>query len=282
MRKNPSVKTILSIRVGSEQSSVFFSKLSKPSNRRSLIDSSIRTARRNGFLGLDLFSEEPRTSLDLENLEALLVEWKRAIDSEAKNMNQPRLLLVMLVHPMPSLETGSYPIGTMKNILDWAHLRSYEYYLPTRTNLAYPQAALYDPTRGIINTNNAIQDWIKSGFPASKLVMGLPYIGYAWSLVNPEANPFGVPASGPAVTLDGSMEYNFLKWYITTNRRTTNCWYNDTYVVNYCTIGKNLINFDGVETIRAKVSYSRKRGLRGYFVYQVGFDDKWVLSRAGT
>jgi acyl CoA:acetate/3-ketoacid CoA transferase beta subunit len=37
-----------------------------------------------------------------------------------------------------------------------------------------------------------------------------------------------------------------------------------------------------VEAIRAKVSYAKQNGLLGYNVFQVGNDDNWVLSRAGT
>ncbi|XP_075665587.1 cysteine-rich receptor-like protein kinase 34 [Castanea sativa] len=56
--------------------------------------------------------------------------------------------------------------------------------------------------------------------------------------------------------------------------------YNATYVVNYCTVGSSWIGFDDVEVVRIKVSYAREKKLLGYFVWQVPYDDNWVLSLA--
>ncbi|GMN30037.1 hypothetical protein TIFTF001_049580 [Ficus carica] len=213
-------------------------------------------------------------------LGTLLDEWRVALDSEAKESNQPRLLLVMSGHHTPSLDSVSYPINAMKSNLDWVHLNSYDYSTPTKTNVIYPQAALNDPLNRGINTNTAIKEWINIGFPVSKLVLGLPYHGYAWTLADPKDNRIGALASGPAVTIDGSMAYRHVKWFITSNGYGVDSTYNDTYVVNFCTIGQSWFNFDDVEAIRAKVSYAKKMGLLGYNVFQVGNDDNWVLSRA--
>ncbi|XP_024018488.1 G-type lectin S-receptor-like serine/threonine-protein kinase At1g11410 isoform X2 [Morus notabilis] len=211
----------------------------------------------------------------------LLEEWRVATDSEVKTKNKPRLLLVMLAHPRPSLHSVSYPIDAMKNNLDWVHIKSYDCSMPTKTNITFPQAALYDPSNQGINTNNSLQEWLDRGFPPSKLVLGLPYHGYAWTLVDPKDDPIGAFASGPAVTADGSMAYRFIKWFIRSYGYGADSIYNDTYVVNFCRIGKNWINYDDVEAIRAKVSYAKKMGLLGYNVFQVGNDDdNWALSRA--
>ncbi|KAL5547606.1 hypothetical protein UlMin_002837 [Ulmus minor] len=279
-RKNPSVTTILSIRVGREQSSIFSSMLTQPSNRKSFIESSIRIARLHGFEGLDLYGVEPRTSSNMTNLESLLAEWRASIESEVKNKSDSRLLLIMLANHEPGFGSVSYPIEEMKKNLDWVHLRSYDYYVPTKTNFTYPHASLYGPSNKA-NTNRSVQEWIRRGFPASKLVLGLPFHGYAWNLVNPNGDiPTGEQSSGPAVTLDGSVAYRFLKWFIRTNGYGISSVYNDTLVVKYCTIGENWINFDDAEVIRTKVSYAKKMGLLGYSVFQIGNDDNWELSKA--
>ncbi|GMN32878.1 hypothetical protein TIFTF001_041802 [Ficus carica] len=279
-RKNPSVTTILSIFVSGEQSSIFFSKLNQSSYRKSFIESSIRTARLNGFQGLDLHDVKPSTRSDVESLRTLLADWRAAIDSEAQSKNQQRLLLVMLAHHTPVLDTVTYPIDTMNKSLDWVHVKSYNYYIPTETNVTYPHAALYDPSNKAINTNHGIQEWKNRGFPTSKLILGLPYQGFAWTLVDAKDNSIGMPASGPASTFDGSMSYDYLRWYIRNIGYGAKCVYNDTYVVNICTMRKIWINFDDVEAIRAKVSYAKKMELLGYFAFQVGNDDNWALSRA--
>ncbi|KAK1583697.1 hypothetical protein Q3G72_026183 [Acer saccharum] len=42
------------------------------------------------------------------------------------------------------------------------------------------------------------------------------------------------------------------------------------------------IAFDDVESIQTKVSYAKEKGLLGYWVWQVAYDDNWVLSQAAA
>ncbi|CAN6540644.1 unnamed protein product [Malus baccata var. baccata] len=75
------------------------------------------------------------------------------------------------------------------------------------------------------------------------------------------------------------MSYKLLKWY--TRSYGGLIAYNDTYVVNYCTVGSTWINFDDVEAIRSKIVYVKAKKLLGTNVFQVGNDDEiWALSRA--
>ncbi|WJX58796.1 chitinase [Trifolium repens] len=120
------------------------------------------------------------------------------------------------------------------------------------------------------NTDSGSKECRNRGFSSDKLVIGLPYHGFAWTLVKQGEGGVGKPASGAAITLDGSMAYKLIK----------SC-YNDTFVGNYFTIAStNWFNFDDVEVIIEKVSYAKKNGLLGYNVFQVGNDDNWVLSKA--
>jgi GH18 family chitinase len=154
--------------------------------------------------------------------------------------------------------------------LDWVHFIAYDYDLPKMENITGFHAALYGLS-GWDNTDSGIKEWRKRGFSCDKLVIGLPYHGFAWTLVKQGEGGVGKPASGAAITLDGSMAYKLIK----------SC-YNDTFVGNYFTIAStNWFNFDDVEVIIEKVSYAKKNGLLGYNVFQVGNDDNWVLSKAG-
>lgn len=283
-RKNPKITTFLSVWVGREDSSVLFSMLNQSSRRRSFIDSSIATARLYEFDGLDLCGAEPRNSVHTSYLGKLLDEWRAAVDSEARNSGKSGLILIMaLYHSMQVMETVTYPIDSIRRNLNWVHLVAYDYHVPTQENFTHFHAALFDPISNRTNTKTRVKDLISRGLPASQLVLGLSYHGFAWTLVNPKdyVSNVGAPASGPAVTIDGSMTYKLIKWYIKTyGSSAAPPVYNDTYVVNYCTIGSIWINFDDVEAIRAKISYAKEMGLLGYNVFQVGNDDNWVLSRA--
>lgn len=289
-RKNPSIITLLSIWNGQAStaqgilgdkvnSSVLSSMLSQSSSRKSFIESSIRTARLYGFQGIDLFWLWPNTASDMINMGKLLDEWRAAVDSEPKKPSQSRLMLTMAVKYVPAFGSMTYPIDSMKRNLDWAHVVAYDYHLPLKENVTGAHAALYNPTSNV-NTDYGIRQWLNNSFPASKLVLGLAYHGYAWTLANPKDNGIGAPASGLAVTQDGSMSYKYIKWY--TRSYEAKILYNASYVVNYCIIGLSWIGFDDVEAIRAKIAYAKEKKLLGYNVFLVTNDDTWTLSRAGS
>ncbi|XP_061375800.1 cysteine-rich receptor-like protein kinase 7 [Gastrolobium bilobum] len=276
--QNPSVSTLLSIWGGRENSSVFSSMLNQSSYRENFIDSSIRTARLYGFQGIDLTGAWP--SSDLANFGTLLKEWRAAITSEARNSSKSELILVMAGYYLKASDPLSYPFDSMQMNLDWVNFVAYDYYLPRKDNVTGFHAALYGPS-GWDNTDSGIKEWRRRGFSSMKLVIGLPYHGYAWKLVNRGNNGVGTPASGPAITMDGSMAYKFIKSYIRSFGDGVVSHYNATFVVNHFTVASTTwVNFDDVEVIRAKVSYAKKNGLLGYNVFQVGNDENWVLSRA--
>lgn len=163
--------------------------------------------------------------------------------------------------------------------MDWVHISAYDYITPDNgKNSTGAHAALFDPSTNS-NTDFGIITWIGRGLSSSKLVLALPYYGYAWTLVNPGENSIGAPARGPAVTEGGSMRYKDFKRDIQTNNAKVI--YNSTYVVNYCSIGSTWIGFDDVEAVRVKVSYAKEKNLRGYVAWHVANDDNWVLSLAG-
>ncbi|XP_058759454.1 cysteine-rich receptor-like protein kinase 10 isoform X2 [Vicia villosa] len=238
--QNPSLITLLSIYGGRESPSVFDSMINQSSYRKSFIDSSIKTARKYEFQGIDLSGVSPKQGQELTNLATLLKEWRIAVTSEARNTKKTELVLVM----------------------------------------AGFHAALYGSS-GWENTDSGIKEWRKRGFSSNKLVIGLPYHGYAWTLVKKDEDGVGKPASGPAITMDGSMAYKLIKSYIRSFGEGVVSSYNDTFVVNYFTVASTTwVNFDDVEVIKEKVSYAKKNGLLGYNVFQVGNDDNWVLSKA--
>ncbi|KAF9662787.1 hypothetical protein SADUNF_Sadunf18G0090700 [Salix dunnii] len=288
-RKNPSIVTLLSIWDGQAEtyksilgeavnSSVLSSMLAQSSYRKSFIESSVKTARTFGFQGIDLFWLWP-DSTDLSNTGTLLDEWRATVDFEPRNSSVSKLILTMGVRYSPSLQSVSYPINSMKRNLDWAHVVAYDYHMPSRENFTGNHAALYNPSSNI-STDFGIREWLGGGYPASKLVLGMPYHGYAWKLVNPTDNSLGAPASGPGVTIDDSMGFRFIRSFIQNYGYGARSVYNSTYVVNYFVAGSTWINFDDVETVRAKISYAKEKGLLGYNEFEVINDDNWALSLA--
>ncbi|KAJ6759125.1 CHITINASE [Salix koriyanagi] len=253
--------------------------INQSSYRKSFIESSIYTARLYGFDGLDL-SVGPSISINMTNLGTLFDEWRVAIASDSKKSGKSQLLLVMSASYLPAQHPVTYPIDIMKRTLDWIHLIAYDYHVPAEFNFTGAHAALYGPSNWA-NTDEWIKEWLRGGLSASKLVLGLPFHGYAWRLVNPNEKGIGAPSSGPYVTRDGSMGYKSIKSFIKNYGYGAAAVYNSTYVMNLFVFGSAWINFDDVESIKAKISYAKENNLSGYSVFQLSNDDNWILSRAG-
>ncbi|XP_024033707.1 uncharacterized protein LOC18054261 [Citrus clementina] len=87
--------------------------------------------------------------------------------------------------------------------------------------------------------------------------------------------------TGPAITIDGSVGFKFIKGFIRDYGYGAASVYNHSYVMNFFSAKTTWVNFDGVETIRSKVSFAKEKGLLGYHAFQLSNDDKWELYSAG-
>ncbi|KAH6817393.1 Glycosyl hydrolase family protein with chitinase insertion domain-containing protein [Perilla frutescens var. hirtella] len=275
--KNPSVKTILSIGGGSSNATTFSSMASQPSSRQSFINSSIKLARSYGFSGLDMDWEYPQSTTDMTNLGTLLSEWRQAIAADAQSLRKAALLLSGAFYFSPYLDDYmTYPTQSINANMDWVNVMAYDFYDPSWYGFTNSHSMLYDPSDDV-SGSYGIGDWIEAGVSANKLALGLPFYGYAWRLAN--ANNHGVlaPATGPAGPDNGAMDYNQIKSFISQNKATVV--YNSTIVTNYCYSGTTWIGYDDTQSISKKVSYAKQTGLLGYFVWQVGGDSNWILSK---
>ncbi|KAL0013568.1 hypothetical protein SO802_000637 [Lithocarpus litseifolius] len=122
--------------------------------------------------------------------------------------------------------------------------------------------------------------WIQAGVSASKLVLGLPFYGYAWTLVSADDNGIFASANGAAISSNGAIAYSQILDFISQNSATTV--YNSTFVTNYCYSGTTWIGYDDTNSTSTKVTYAKGTGLLGYFAWQIGQDPNFVLSQAAS
>ncbi|CAF2235890.1 unnamed protein product [Brassica rapa] len=279
-RRNPSVKTLMSIGGGIANKSAFASMASNPTSRKSFIDSSIRLARSNGFHGLDLDWEYPSSATEMNNFGTLLREWRSAVAAEASSTSRPRLLLAAAVFYSSDYYSVLYPVQAVASSLDWVNLMAYDFYGPGWSTVTGPPAALNSPSNAGPSGDAGVRAWIQAGLQATQLVLGFPYYGYAWRLSNANSPSYYAATTGSAISPDGSIGYGQIRKFIVDNGATTV--YNSTVVGDYCYAGTTWIGYDDNQSIVTKVRYAKQKGLRGYFSWHVGADDNSGLSRSAS
>ncbi|KAJ0031436.1 hypothetical protein Pint_14527 [Pistacia integerrima] len=243
------------------------------------IDSSIDLARKYNFHGLDFNWEYPSTPTEMTNYGQLLNEWRNAIKTESATSGKPPLFLSSGVFHSSDYQTMAYPIEAVSHNLDWINIKAYDFYGPNWSHVTGPPAALYNPLSDEANSNKdyGVTTWINAGAPKQKVVMGIPYYGYAWKLADEDEHGFFAPTEGPALSSDGSVGYSEIKNFIRKEYATTV--YNETAVSNYAYSKSTWIGYDDTQTVATKVQYIKKSKMLGYFASHVHHDEKSVLSQ---
>lgn len=122
---------------------------------------------------------------------------------------------------------------------------AYDFHSPNFSLLTRAPAAPYDPGNQYYNRNYGIVAWIQAGLPAKKIVLGFPFYGYAWRLVNASNHGLLAPANGPATAGDGSMGYNQIRQFIEQNGAVKV--FSATMVGDCCYAGTVWIGYDDTQ-----------------------------------
>lgn len=190
------------------------------------------------------------------------------------------MILTAAVYYSARFDSNTYPIKSIERSLDWVNVMAYDYSAPgwSHNNTGSP-AALYNPA-GPASTSSGINAWIGNGLSPNRMVLGLPFYGYAWQLVDPKHHGVGAPANGSALSANGDRTYKQIREFI--GRTGAALVHDATMVTDYCYIGSTWIGFDDSKTVAEKVTYAKQKGLRGYYGWSVSSDDNWSLSLKGA
>ncbi|KAF3453279.1 hypothetical protein FNV43_RR03719 [Rhamnella rubrinervis] len=239
-QKNPNVKTLLSIGGGGANTDAFASMASQTSRRKSFIDSSISLARSNNFHDLDLDWEYPDTAAKYTSFGTLLTEWRAAVATESRTSGKA----VLLLFRSSNYYSLNYPVQAISNSLDWINAMTYDYYGP-----GWSPSSTGPPARRLCTVE-------------LQIVLGLPFYGYAWRLVNSNNHGLFAPANGAAISADGSIAPAVTK---------------DSWEKSVLNCGTPVL----VELYASWCGPCRSKGLLGYFAWHVGADSNWALSQTG-
>jgi len=122
-----------------------------------------------------------------------------------------------------------------------------------------------------ISVDSSINDWLQTGFPKEKLIMGVPFYGFVYQGVGPINQGLYQPYSGIA-----TISYDIIaSYYLNTSGFTR--YYNTDSKAPYLYNGSTLITYEDEQSMAEKANYVNQKGLGGVMIWEISQDSKNVL-----
>ncbi|KAB1211842.1 Chitinase-3-like protein 2 [Morella rubra] len=170
-RRNPNVKTLLSIGGPTTNTAIFAAMASQESSRKSFICSAVGNAAINGFNGLDLSWLYPSAEDECRYFRVLLSEWRNEILYVANITRNKPLLLTAQIFCSPHRDPNSIPATCSS--LDWINVLPYNFHSPDKLPNQIGSHAPWRSEEQQPSWETEINAWIEAGLDCQKVVLGL-------------------------------------------------------------------------------------------------------------
>lgn len=268
----PQLKTLIS--VGGWNGSGKFSDVAlSDSSRTVFADSVIAFIKQYGFDGVDIDWEYPvsgglstnvtRTA-DKTNYTLLLQKLREKLDTQGQLDGKKYLLTI--AGGAGYTYASNTELNLIANYVDYASIMTYDLHgiWDAYTDLNAP---LYTPSESSpqykISVDQAVKLWISKGFPASKLVMGVPFYGYKYNSVSGGGTGiFKSYSGGSAITYD-----SLLSSYI--NNASYTKYFHSDALVPWLFNGSTFISYDDETSIEFKAKYIVQNNLAGAAIWEL-------------
>jgi chitinase len=272
-RMYPHLKLIISL----EGRPSNFAEDAQPENRVAFVNSCIDLFLKgnlapgitapNLFDGIDIDWEYPQ-GVDADNYLALITEFRRRMDAF-----RPGLRLNIAVGGSPRMYERTEWAGISK-LVDQVGLMTYDFAGPWSgvTGFVSPLRVAQGHNNGTVE--NSVQEYRAAGIPASKLLVGLPFYGYGWHLVE-EANN-GLFQEGDGIR--GDRPYRDIRLIA----QHSTVYRDDASQAPYLFDGDVFWTYEDPVSIQRKADYVRQQQLGGFMIWELGEDttDAFLLRSA--
>ncbi|KAM0866283.1 hypothetical protein ACQ4PT_042713 [Festuca glaucescens] len=284
--KNPALRTLLSVATAGTDAATagaaapdpaFAAMAADPASRAAFVDTAVQAARENGFDGIDVAWRFPASAIEMADFGFLVSDFRAAAP--------PGFLLTATVYFSNHVfgAGADYPSEALAGSLDWVSVMAFGLRPAGAASSGFTafDAPLYDAASHF-SASYGVVSWLDAGVPAGKVVMGLPLYGRSWFLRNKANSGLGAPvvAAGPkqrGSNTTGAMSYAEVQALAATatgaGRAPVMTSYDNASVSSYLAVGDVWVAFDGAAVVAEKLGFAARRGLLGYFLWPVNYDD---------
>ncbi|KAL3220000.1 hypothetical protein MRX96_005741 [Rhipicephalus microplus] len=303
-KKYSHIKTLVSVGGWEYGHSMFSQMVSRSVNRRRFVKSAVRWMRRYGFDGLDISWQYPGTMVrggshaDKENFVLVMKELK----SEFEKYDF-MLSTTIPIDPM-LLKTG-FNVAALSRYVDWFNVFTHDLrgtwtgytdvHSPLRRR-CFDRGAIRSSQRGSVTkshrgarsvavkaktppmSEDGLNRLVKLGAPKKKLMLGIPFYGRSYTLLDPQRHALAAPTRRdvPAVPGPYVMSDEILAYYEVCMDITMLSWRREYDQVGQCPYayrGDQWVGYEDEESISAKVDFVLEQDYGGVMVFNIDMDD---------
>lgn len=276
---NPNLKILISVG-GWSWSDKFSDAALTDKSRNIFANSCVDFIKKYGLDGIDIDWEFPVSGgpptnkyrkEDKQNFTLLLKAIREKLDIQGKKDGKHYLLTI--AGGAGSMGIDNVELWNIHRYLDFANIMTYDMH-GTWDKYTDFNAPLYggdSPNYVKSSVDTAVKSWINAGFPKEKIVMGIPFFGKQYNMVN-------VWNNGLYQTFNGgsSLSYaDIVSKYL--NKQGFIRYYHSESMVPWLYNGTTFISYEDEESIGYKAEYIKLNGLGGAMIWELKQDPNSIL-----
>ncbi|MDF2485277.1 MAG: glycoside hydrolase family 18 [Herbinix sp.] len=168
-------------------------------------------------------------------------------------------------------------LSKLSQYVDYANVMTYDLHGSWDSYTDF-NAPLYDNSdvspqyKGSVD--QSVNSWLQTGFPAEKLIMGVPFYGYLYKAVGNSNNGLYQTYSGAASISYANIAANYL------NAPGYVRFFHNVSKIPWLFNGTNFISYEDAESMGLKASYIKSKDLGGAMIWELSQDPNEVLLSA--
>jgi chitinase len=280
---NTNLKTLIAVG-GWSWSARFSDAALTEESRTTFANSCVDFIVKYGFDGVDIDWEYPvagglstniRRPEDKYNFTLLMQNLREKLD--ARGAIDGKDYILTFAGAAGSWYVNNIELSKLQQYVDYANIMTYDIH-GTWDQYTDFNAPLYNSSEVSPqlkwSVDTSINTWLKAGFPAEKLIMGVPFYGYLFKAVADVNHGLHQTYSGSASINYANIAANYL------NAPGYVRYFHSESMVPWLFNGSTFITYEDPESMGRKAEYIKSKGLGGAMIWELSQDPNRVLLNA--